>query len=125
MDKDDKPSVLPRANNVVIPEGKIHYSMRKDENKSILWQSILGFTYEKDAPFVRKQIEEGVLKYGCIQSKTDKYGNHYYVVVLMISHNNTKHRVLTTWIDDIEAKETRLTTLYPLTDKEKKEVIIL
>jgi hypothetical protein len=101
------PIILPRADKVVIPESKLKYSMEQDINKSRLWNSILGYTYPKDAALVRTQIKEGVLKYGCVQNKTDKYGNHYYVVILMISHDN------------IEKQETRLTTLYPLAEKKE------
>ena len=117
--------LLPKASEVVIPESKLKYSMEQSESKKRLWNSILGFTYDADSECVRKQIKDGVLKYGCMHDRVDKYGNHYYVVVLMVSHKGTEHKIFTAWVEDKQNGETRLTTLYPLKQTSKKEVIML
>lgn len=115
---------LPRASSVIIPRTKLVYSLEQDLNKKRLWGSILGFSLD-DIDIVEQQIRVGVKKYGSTLHHTDQYGNHYFVVILMISHMDSDHRVLTSWIDDAETNETRLTTVYPLADKDNREAIRL
>ena len=96
--------------------------MEQNPSKSRLWSSILGYDYHKNASSVVSQIREGVTKFGCVHTKSDKYGNHYYVIVIMLSVKGKNHQIFTSWIDDALKQETRLTTLYPLIDSKHKEL---
>jgi hypothetical protein len=115
----NKQGLLPGLDRIVIPEGKIKYSMAEDENKAFLWGHLLGYTYETDGASVRRQILSGIRKYQCEYEKTDVYGNRYFVVLLMITTKGGEHEVLTGWIDDASVNQTRLTTLMPVTEKIK------
>lgn len=115
---------LPRMDNVVIPRDKLIYSLEIDINKRRLWRSMLDLGIE-NIDYVEQQIRDKVKKYKSVYRDTNPYGDRYFTVVLMASHQGIHRRVLTAWIDDFTKHETRLTTVFPLEDSDKREAIAL
>ena len=112
---------LPKQNKVRIPGEKLtkHYlNPEAEPDKAIAFRLALGFTLNY-AQLLENKIKAGLKIFSTTEKEANEWGRRYQVIMRITGHNNKTANIVTSWIDDIEKSEMRMTSAYVT----KKEVL--
>jgi len=107
--------MLPRADEVVIPIEKFtKYALDpiNSKGKHIAFERALGYNLD-NAELLIANIKENLPAHPAIHKGQNRFGELYSVLMtLLVGANGKVANVLTSWIDDTQTGEMRLTSAY-------------
>ena len=106
--------VLPKADEAIIPVEKFtHYALdpKNSRGKNVAFEQALGYTLD-NVNLLIENIKNNLTTYPAISKGHNGFGETYTVLMLLTGANGKRANVLTSWIDDEETGDMRLTSAY-------------
>lgn len=106
--------ILPKADEAVIPTEKFtKYALnpRNSRGKYAAFEKALGYNLE-NADLLIKNIKDNLPNYPAEFKEDNQYGKTYSVLMRLVGANGKTANVLTSWIDDKQTGQIRLTSAY-------------
>jgi len=107
-------TILPNAEKAVIPIEKFtQYALDpiKEPNKAMAFQRALGYN-KSNADELAFNIYKNLPLHNAVEKGDKGFGMQYEVVMNLTGANNKSANVLTSWINDNQKNEMRLTSAY-------------
>ena len=107
-------NILPGADRLVIPVEKFtNYALdpQRQKDKAIAFEKALGYNLDNFEKLI-ENIKRNITKFPAIPKPDIGYGQRYQVTVVLTGENGKQAKVLTAWIIDKNAKQTRLISVY-------------